>query len=140
MSLLWSLRILATSLVIPPLLRVFPLDRLAGRLGRRAGVKTPSQAQQMIIAERVDRVLTGLPRPWEHTCLTRSTVLYHLFRRSGVSVELCIGVKREGEGMAAHAWLESSGSLYLEPAGAKDFEVIARFPAVSPAGDAASGR
>jgi Transglutaminase-like superfamily len=132
MSLLWSLRVAIAAIVMPLLLRTMSMERLVTSLGRRARVKTPSQQQQVRIAERVDRVLGWLPTPWERTCLTRSTILYHLLRRSGVPVQLCLGVKPGPGGFAAHAWLESSGDLYLEPVDAKSFKVIARFPALTP--------
>lgn len=77
----------------------------------------------------VDELLAWLPRPWRKTCLTRSVVLFHLLRRSGVPVELCIGVKREQDGMAAHAWLVREGAPYLELE-TPSYEVIAKFPAM----------
>jgi hypothetical protein len=132
MSLLWSLRVIMAALVVPLLLRITSMERLVASLGRRARVKTPSVRQQTRIAERVDRVLGWLPPPWERTCLTRSTILYHLFRRSGVPVQLCLGVKPGPGGFAAHAWLELAGDLYLEPADARSFKTIARFPSDSP--------
>ncbi|MEO8201268.1 MAG: lasso peptide biosynthesis B2 protein [Gemmatimonadota bacterium] len=129
MSLFWSFRILTTSLVLPLLLRLVPFDRLAEKVGRRRSSRTPSQAQQLAIAARVDRVLGLLPPPWRRTCLTRSIVLYHLLRRNGLPVELCLGVRRGVNGMDAHAWLELNNGPYLEPATEAGFEIIARFPA-----------
>ena len=128
LTILWRLRILSTALVVPPLLRLMSLERLAGRLGRRASIKTPSASQQRAITARVEHVLRRLPEPWNQTCLTRSLVLYHLLRRSGIPLDLCIGVRREAGSMEAHAWLEREGKLYLEGEGASAFEEIARFP------------
>ncbi len=129
MSLLWYCRVAVAALLIPPLLRVISMERLVGSLGRRARLKRPSQSQQEAIAAAVDSLLNRLPAPWQRTCLTRSTVLYHLLRRSGVEIDLCLGVKPDMDGMRAHAWLEYGGELYLEPADARSFQVIARFPA-----------
>lgn len=76
---------------------------------------------------RVDALLGRLPPPWRRTCLTRSVVLYHLLRRSGVPVELCIGVRRENQEFAAHAWLERERRPYMEVAEAGAYEELARF-------------
>jgi hypothetical protein len=131
LTILWRLRVLAAVLAIPPLLRLVSLDRLAARLGRPARVKRPSAEQQAAIAASVDRLLDRLPFPWRKTCLTRSTVLFHLLGRSGVPVELCIGVRRNGDAFSAHAWLTRDGISYLEtePPG---YEVIATFGRKAP--------
>jgi hypothetical protein len=79
----------------------------------------------------VDRLLCALPGPWRHTCLKRSAILYHLLRRSGLPVELCIGVRRDAAGpLTAHAWLIRDGIPYLERAESPSttHTPIARFP------------
>lgn len=106
-----------------------PLDRLAGRLGRPARIKRPDAGQQSEIVAAVDDLLERLPRPWKKTCLTRSAVLYHLLRRSNVPVELQIGVKRDRDGFAAHAWITREGRPYLEST-VPAYEVIATFPPI----------
>ena len=63
----------------------------------------------------------------------RAAVLYALFRRSGMQVELWIGVRRDSDGaLAAHAWLVRDGAPYLEAleGSLPTFQVIARFPEV----------
>ncbi|MGH7548610.1 MAG: lasso peptide biosynthesis B2 protein [Gemmatimonadales bacterium] len=83
------------------------------------------------LARWVDGLLRRLRGPWRHTCLKRAAVLYHLLRRAGRPVELCIGVRRNGGGaLAAHAWLVRDGIPYLErePVAAQAHTVIARFP------------
>lgn len=83
------------------------------------------------LAEWVSRVLYRLPRPWNHTCLKRATVLYYLLRRANRPVELLIGVKHDEKGaVTAHAWLVREGTPYLEndPTHPDRFNVIARFP------------
>jgi hypothetical protein len=44
--------------------------------------------------------------PYDATCLRRSLVLWWLLRRRGVDSRLRIGVRKEAEGLLAHAWVE----------------------------------
>lgn len=126
----WRLRAGAAALVIPPLVHLVPLHRLAPRLGgsRRTPGGGPSDARA---AAWIDALLERMPGPWRHTCLKRSAVLYHLLRQTGEPVELWIGVRRGDAGaLAAHAWLVREGAPYLERGDEEipQFAVIARFP------------
>jgi len=47
--------------------------------------------------------------PWTCTCLPRSMVLHELLRRQGLDTQLRIGVRRSGNGIKAHAWVEYGG-------------------------------
>ena len=53
--------------------------------------------------------------PLPVACLERSIVLRQMLRRRGVEAELKIGVRREGEKVRAHAWLEHDGRPVGEP-------------------------
>ncbi|HLB53717.1 MAG TPA: lasso peptide biosynthesis B2 protein [Gemmatimonadales bacterium] len=130
----WRARTVATVLLIPPLLHFAPLQRLAPRLGGRPSSPPPPLPTERVV-DWVDMLLHRLPWPWRFTCLKRAAVLYALFRRSGMPVELWIGVRRDPDGhLAAHAWLVRDGAPYLEalsdPLGT--FQVIARFPQAAP--------
>jgi hypothetical protein len=48
--------------------------------------------------------------PIESTCLRESLVLYALLRRRGATPRFCVGVKRDGLELAAHAWIACDGS------------------------------
>jgi hypothetical protein len=108
--------------------------RLATWLAGRTQPAPDPALDDSALARWVDRLLRNLPGPWHRTCLKRSAVLYHLLRRAGRPVELCIGVDRSsqpGQGhIAAHAWLVRAGEPYLEahPEHASSHIVIARFP------------
>ncbi|MBA2293103.1 MAG: lasso peptide biosynthesis B2 protein [Gemmatimonadales bacterium] len=126
----WRVRAGVTALVIPILLLVVPLDRLTSGLGRSLARST-HQPPDRRIAAWIDHLLRRLPWPWRHTCLRRSAVLYHLLRRGGRAVELCVGVRRdEANALAAHAWLSLDGQPYLESGSEMphEFAIIARFP------------
>ncbi len=133
LTLTWRVRAGMSALVIPILILILPLDRVTSRLGRplaRSGPQPPDRR----VAAWIDHLLRRLPWPWRHTCLRRSAVLYHLLRRGGRPVELCVGVRRDpGDALAAHAWLTLDGQPYLEsgPESQHEFAIIARFPEVA---------
>ena len=131
LPLAWRLRAAAGALVIPPLLSLASFSWLGAQIGKlpRSGADT-ARFDDAALAEWVDYLLYRLPRPWRHTCLKRSAVLYHLLRRAGRPVQLHIGVRRDEQGkFAAHAWLVRDGLPYLERAPAASLHnVIARLP------------
>ena len=135
----WRLRATALVLLVPPLVYLVSFARLATWLEGRGGQAPDATLDDVTLARWVDRLLRRLPGPWHRTCLKRAAVLYHLLRRAGRPVELCIGVNRKsepGEGnIAAHAWLVNAGQPYLEthPEHALSHIVIARFPQASAA-------
>ena len=125
----WRLRVAGTALTVPPLLHLMSMHRLATRLSARR-VRGAQPSSELVVDE-VDRWLTRLPWPWRTTCLKRAGVLYFLLRRSGVAVELHIGVKRDAQGsFAAHAWLMRDGVPFLEHPSSPlaTYRVIAQFP------------
>jgi hypothetical protein len=130
----WRLRAAALVLLIPPLVYIVSFARLAVWLEGGAQPAPDPALDDAALARWVDRLLRRLPGPWHRTCLKRSAVLYHLLRRAGRPVELCIGVNRTSQpakgDIAAHAWLVRAGEPYLEahPDHALSHVVIARFP------------
>ncbi len=63
--------------------------------------------------QRIVRLVTAAGRhlPWQPTCLERSLVLQRLLTRCGIQTQLCIGVRKEGQQLTAHAWLEREGRV-----------------------------
>jgi hypothetical protein len=117
--------------LVPPALSLVSFARLSRWLGGKHSPKVGTPAfEDGAIADWVDRLLYALPWPWRYTCLKRSAVLYHLMRRDGRDVELCIGVRKDSGGrLTAHAWLLRAGLPYLESNPApSEYRVIARFP------------
>jgi Transglutaminase-like superfamily len=49
-------------------------------------------------------------RPWAN-CLKQSLVLWTVLRSQGIVSELRIGVQRESDKFAAHAWVEYQGTI-----------------------------
>lgn len=48
--------------------------------------------------------------PFKATCLRESLVLYALLRRRGAVPRLCVGVRKDGVELAAHAWIACDGN------------------------------
>lgn len=129
LSLVWRCRVAALALVVPPLVHRVAIHRVVERLGtRKRSYRNPPVPELTV---EVERWLQRLPGIWRMTCLKRAVVLFALLRRSGINVELHIGVKRDDAGaLAAHAWLVRDGHTYLEPSDSMPatFQVITRFP------------
>lgn len=152
----WRLAAMRDVLVVPVALRYMSFARVARWLGGprnrptvlpsyrisavptlRASILTSNRPTivDSELADWVDRLLFALPGLWKHTCLKRASVLYHLLRRDGREVELCIGVKRDSAGaLTAHAWLVRDGIPYLESnlEGAESYQLLTRFPESEP--------
>ena len=64
-------------------------------------------AHMVSVADR-----SGLVHP---SCLAKSLTLWWLLMRQGIAADLRIGIRRENEKMAAHAWVERNGAALNEP-------------------------
>jgi len=55
---------------------------------------------------------SGLVHP---SCLAKSLTLRWLLMRQGIAADLRIGIRKENEQIAAHAWVERNGTALDEP-------------------------
>lgn len=62
----------------------------------------------------VDRALAALPG--DRGCLVRATALHRHLRAAGLDAVVRIGVRRTGDALDAHAWVEVDGAPIGEPA------------------------
>lgn len=53
--------------------------------------------------------------PIPSTCLERSLLLWWMLARQGIATQYRIGVRKDGEKFAAHAWVEHDGVAIGEP-------------------------
>lgn len=112
---------LALSLLSVVALRLIGLGRWkwilsASRRGQTPAV-TISSRDDVNVAEAYASVVDMVARntPWGLiTCLPRSLTLWWLLRRHGVESELHIGLRRDGEHLAAHAWVVCHGTAIGE--------------------------
>lgn len=104
-------RTLVLALVLLPLfgglLRRTSLARLLSRMDARGTSGSGAVASALTVARPVNLVAARL----RATCLTRSLVLQWILARRGIGTELKVGVRNEGDGLHAHAWLECGGVL-----------------------------
>jgi hypothetical protein len=54
--------------------------------------------------------------PWQYGghCVRRSLLLYYAATRCGYPAQIVFGVRREGDGLTGHAWLELDHQPFLE--------------------------
>lgn len=133
----WRLRATLAAFVLPLLVYVVPLDRIARWIRRGPMRSSPNDAvDDRSLAEWVDRVLDRLPLPWRRTCLKRALVLHYLVRCAGRTTELRIGVLRDRDNaLAAHAWLVRDDLPYLERGAdhVASYQVLTAFSSVGEA-------
>jgi hypothetical protein len=104
---------LLVSLVLLPLfwlgLRLAGLQRFQAWLDRSPIARRAplSQAEAAALGVAVNRAANHVLGP--ASCLTRSLLLRWLLRRYGTTSDLRIGVRFEGNELAAHAWVEKDG-------------------------------
>jgi hypothetical protein len=77
------------------------------------------------VARLVDAAARNGPLP--SSCLARSLTLWRLLARQGIGADLRLGVRQEGDRIAAHAWVEYQGAVLNDDAG-----VHQRFAAFDP--------
>ena len=74
----------------------------------------PPDHQRIATTVRMVRAAArhGLGRP---ACLQESLTIWWLLARQGISSDLRIGVRKQGEVLEAHAWVEREGVALNEP-------------------------
>ena len=96
--------------------RMVPFTRVLARLNaepnRRSNADLQASAANVLHAiQRAYRVL-----PFESTCLRESLIFCRIFKRRGLPAELRIGVKKSGDQLGAHAWVEDGrGTALTDP-------------------------
>lgn len=76
----------------------------------RVTERTAVDAESVAVARWTLRLLSRVPGGrWRATCLYLSAVEVVLRRDAGEDARLMLGVRRDGEAIGAHAWVESGG-------------------------------
>jgi hypothetical protein len=106
-----ALRVLASARVL-----ALPRRLLATAPGRRPPCDVTRVGWLVRVAARY--------APLPPTCLTEALVVAWLLARRGVPTALRIGVRRRGEALTAHAWLERDGAVVFDTAPDERYEVL----------------
>ena len=114
---------LVLSLLSVIALRLIGFRRWKGTLWGSSGGRNPAATTfapgDVSVAEAYAAIVDMVAKntPWGLvTCLPRSLTLCWLLRRHGVESELRMGVRRDGEGLVAHAWVVCHGTVIGETA------------------------
>jgi hypothetical protein len=78
-----------------------------------------SSAKSLPVSQVVWAVIAASRWIPKATCLTQALAAQCLLKRNGHPAMLRLGVRKEGERLAAHAWLESQGRIVIGGLGAE---------------------
>jgi hypothetical protein len=84
------------------------LDRWSQTPGSAVAPPPDEAAARARTVARIAGIAAGRG-PVRATCLRRSLLIWWLLRRDGIDAEIRIGVRRDGEDLSAHAWVEHRG-------------------------------
>jgi hypothetical protein len=110
--------LLEAGLLLPALavaLRALGFQRVFSALARLAPAGTPpdrSGSPSLLSDARATARMVRIAAahgPVTGNCLKRSLALWWLLRRQGIASDLRLGVRRETDGIDAHAWVECAG-------------------------------
>ena len=121
--------LLAASALLPAValrLRLEGFSRLRSRVERVSGER------DALTVDRIARLVDIAARhaPLRVGCLSRALTLQWILRRRGIDADLRVGVRKQGDRIDAHAWVEHAGIPLMESAGVAQrfapFEPLAR--------------
>lgn len=104
-------------------LRIQTPKTLICRLGQAARRGGPALVP-ILDPYRAARLVEAISAPCRMRCLTQSLVLFRILRRRGLAAELRIGVRRVGDNLNAHAWVEYDGHVLLDGEIADEFTTL----------------
>lgn len=133
---LWlAARVALLALALPPCLRYTSAVRVAARL---APHRVPATRRVRALAAATwlaDRLVNRLPWQYGGHCVRRSLLLFYAATRCGYPAQIVLGVRREGEGLTGHAWLELDHQPFLEQLADphRTYIEMQRWPPLAPA-------
>ncbi|HIE94984.1 MAG TPA: lasso peptide biosynthesis B2 protein [Acidobacteria bacterium] len=95
---------------------------LISRLGRTSGRRPALVAE--LDPRRAARLVAAISALYRMPCLEQSLILFGILRRRGIPAELRIGVRRAGDGLNAHAWIEHEGRRLLDGGIADEYTTL----------------
>ena len=96
----------------------------------------PPRRISRFAADEIDWVFWAIERisakPWMNAlCLPSALAAHAMLRRRGIASRVCLGVARNGQELAAHAWVEAGSSERPGGAEASGFTRLAEFGRVT---------
>lgn len=73
---------------------------------------------------RAARLVEGISAICRMRCLRQSLILFGMLRRRSIPAELRIGVRRVGDHLNAHAWVEYDGQVLLDGGIADEYTTL----------------
>ena len=101
-------------------LRTQTPKELISRLGH-AGRHDGPALVPTLDPQRAARLVEAVSALCQMRCLKQSLILFRILRRRGITAELRIGVRRVGDNLNAHAWVECDGHMLLDGGIADDY-------------------
>jgi hypothetical protein len=125
LDVLWFAQIAVLITVLPVMLRTMSLPSVLRRLTPRHSPRVGYVPDKEKIARYTDWILRHRLGGYQPNCLKRSLVLYHFLRKSGLEVDIHLGLRRLNDRFAielnqqsidfqGHAWLTANGHVLLE--------------------------
>jgi len=130
--------------ILPVLIKVLTIPQLMQTLtpqGKRFNKKVCKPDIEKRIVQYTDYILGRNFWVYKSTCLKRSLTLYHFFRRLGIDVQICFGVRRKkdspdltgNQDIEGHAWLLNNGEFFRETntESAQAYKITYCFPEIN---------
>ena len=106
---------------------LLPFRRVAAAAS--APVRKTAPADAEIIRRVRSAVKAWASRvPWRAVCFQKGLALHWMLRRRGIRSVLLYGARSDGDGLAAHVWVDVDGETVIGGDEAPNFACLARFP------------
>lgn len=116
-----ALALASLAIALLPFRRVAAAASATGRKSPRADPESVRRARSAV---------TGWSRrvPWRAVCFQKGLALHWMLRRRGIPSVLLYGARRDGDGLAAHVWVDVDGETVIGGEESPNFACLARFP------------
>lgn len=104
------------------------IEKMIGVKGEESEAEETSENLRLaqLVGFHVNRVTGHLPL--KRKCFVRALSARKILMKKGVNTTLYLGVRKENDKMAAHAWLRC-GQIYVTGGNGTDYAMVAKFKA-----------
>lgn len=107
-----------------------PFNKLRKRMGKHKEESIDVESKEVYeIAKHISWIvnLISSKTPWESKCLVQALTAQKMLKKIGISTTLYLGVRKDGDSMAAHAWLRC-GEYYVTGGAIRyQYTIVAKF-------------